>query len=158
MRNDMFEVIIERPRGGAGWVKPGRGEENSERAWERAPQKQGMRPYRRSKYLSENLAPLKRFLARNVGRPWRVVSSEIAGAITMTSAVQKHVMDHVRQMVEENPVFVKGLPHHPHASGGKYLPLRSHPRWPDFYVCPRTGLLRQAPHYPRPKKPNPSST
>lgn len=144
MRSDMFEVIIERPRGGGGRVKWGRSLERTPRAIERAPSREGMRARGRSKFLNENLAPLKRFLRSRVGRPWDAVRSELREGLSMDSAVQKHVMDHVRQMVEENPVMIDGRPHGPCAYEGRYRPLRCHPRWPMFYVCPRTGLLREA--------------
>lgn len=145
MRRDMFEVIIERPRGGAGWQKKSRREERTERAFERAPKREGMSPGRGTKWLNENLAPLGRFLRARTGKPWSRVSSEMRAVLSMRSAVQKHVMDHVRQYVEENVVFVDGKPHRPHCIDGRLWPLNSHPRWPRFYVCPRTGLLREAP-------------
>lgn len=148
MRRDMFEVIIERPRGGAGREKRNRREERTPRAFERAPKREGMSMGRGTKWLNENLAPLRRFLRRRTGRPWSQVSSEMRAALSMRSAVQKHVMDHVRQYVEENVVFVDGKPHRPNSVSGKLWPLNSHQRWPRFYVCPRTGLLREAPPLP----------
>lgn len=144
MRRDMFEVIIERPRRGGGWLKGKRRGERTARAFDRAAAKAGMHVLGGSKSLNENLAPLMRFLRRREGKPWDKVRSEICAVISMASAVQKHVLDHVRQLVEENPVMIDGRPHDPAARGGTYVPLRWHERWPRFYVCPKTGLLREA--------------
>jgi hypothetical protein len=152
MRADMFEVIIERPRWGIlgarkGAGRKGRRRERTERALERAPKIESM-SIGAIKELNENLAPLLRFLRSRAGRPWNAVVSEMRAQLSVRSAVQKHVMDHVRQLVETNPVFVGGRPHHPEGRGPRrdeLSPLRGHPRWPSFYVCPKTGLLRIAP-------------
>lgn len=144
MRWDMFEVIIERPRYGShGFSRKGRLRERTERAFDRAPGKLGMKRPGRTRYPNENLAPLRRFLRSRVGKPWAKVRSEISAVLSVSSTVQKHVMDHARQFVEENPIFIDGRPHHPAASGGKYRPLWGHPHWSDFYVCPKTGTLRE---------------
>ncbi len=151
MRKDMFEVIIERPRWQGGRAKKKRAEERSERALERASNKVPMGRGRGTKTLNENLAPLRRFLGSRVGRPWNSVRSEMCAVLSMSSAVQKHVMMHLKDFVEESPVMIDGRPHHPAAMGGKYFPVSTSRRWSQFYVCPRTGLLRQAtrrPHTP----------
>jgi hypothetical protein len=143
----MFEVIIERPRWGSSWAtKKGRGGERTARAFDRAPSKQGMGRAGGTKSLNENLAPLLRFLRRRVGRPWNEIRSEMSAVLSMSSAVQKHVLDHVKQFVEENPRMISGVPHAPTTWGGakgEYRPLSQHRRH-GFYVCPRTGLLREA--------------
>ncbi len=154
MRNDMFEVIIERPRINCRGGKKGRREERTERAFDRAPKQLGMSRGRGTKYLNENLAPLRRFLARHAGRPWNAVRSEMNAVLSMRSAVQKHVLDHVRDFVEENPIMIDGKPFRHAAWGGEHRPLECHPRWPKFYVCPRTGLLRMAPLIRRKKPPS----
>jgi hypothetical protein len=152
MRWDMFEVIIERPRWGSRVAShKGRHGERTERALDRAPTKLGMRRLGRSKELNENLAPLRRFLRSRVGKPWNEVRSEMGAVLSMSSAVQKHVLDHVRRYVEENPLMIDGQPHHPIAWGGRHYPLTSYGRWATFYVCPRTGLLREAPSQTRKK-------
>ena len=143
MRKDMFEVIIERPRWGhQGMKRKGRRGERTARAFDRAPRTLGMGREGKTKSLNENLAPLLRFLQSNVGRPWRNVRSEMSAVLSMSSTVQKHVMDHVKDFVEENPVMIDGIAHHPMASGGRYYALRQWRRWSQLYVCPATGLLR----------------
>lgn len=160
MRSDMFEVIIERPRVGASWPDRTKGRRaelatDPELSLRGEPMSMG----RGSKHLNENLAPLRRFLERNVGRPWDKVRAEICAHLTLRSAVQKHVLDHVKEMVEVNPVIIDGHPHHPEANGprrDRYWPIRSYRGW-DFYVCPKTGRLRLPPPGPaRKKKPEPS--
>jgi hypothetical protein len=137
MRKDMFEVIIERPRGDSGRGKPGR----PPRELDDAPRREPISIGRGTKWLNENLAPLRRFLQRRVGRPWDEVHAEIAAQLSMRSAVQKHVLDHLRDFVELHPVFIDGKPHRATASSGKYRPLGWW-RGGELYVCPRTGLLR----------------
>jgi hypothetical protein len=142
MRSDMFEVIIERPRCGGGRGE-GKGRRAEPRRQHEAPIWEPVSRGRGTKYLNENLAPLRRFLASRVGRPWDAVRSEICALLTMRSAVQKHVLDHVKEMVEVNTVLIDGRPHHP----GGYHPHGSlivADRWRGFYVCPRTGALRVA--------------
>lgn len=149
----MYEVIIERPRGGAGggrpWPKPPWRTlaQDDDGLRDGGPTKRRMGPRRRSKWLTDHLAPLRRFLASRVGRPWDEVHSEISACITLRSAVQKHVLDHLRHFVETRPVFIDGWPHHPiaYARGG-YRPLS--PERGSFYVCPTTGRLLQ-PSRPR---------
>lgn len=150
----MFEVIIERPRINCRGGKKGRTEERTERAFDRAPKQLGMGRGRGTKYLNENLAPLRRFLARHAGRPWNAVRSEMNAVLSMRSAVQKHVLDHVRDFVEENPRMIDGRAYWAEAWGGVLRPIEAHPRWPRFYVCPRTGLLRLAPLIRRKKPPS----
>ena len=70
-----------------------------------------------SKHLNENLAPLKRFLARRVGRPWSRVYAEICEHIALRSAVQKHVLDHLHQFVKTAVVLIDGRPHEALAYG-----------------------------------------
>lgn len=187
----MYEVIIERPRGGAGWGRDWprfdwrqavdfAAQERAvaaqqDRLWAGAtedaplprlpsgprlhgfsdggPLKLRMGPRSRSKWLSENLAPLRRFLRRRVGQPWNEVHSEICAQIGLHSAVQKHVLDHLRHYVELHPVMIAGYPHYPTGCGRNpdgLLPLSSYGR--SFYVCPDSGTLQLAGHPHRRRK------
>ncbi len=142
MRSDMFEVIIERPRidGCRGRSKGRRGERLRQ---QEAPTWEPVSRGRGTKGLNENLAPLRRFLLSRVGRPWDDVRGEISALLNARSAVHQHVLVHVKQMVEENPVLVDGRPHYPPGSapfwGGTLIVPRG---WRGFYVCPLTGALR----------------
>ena len=103
MRPDMYEVIIERPRHGHWRGYPRQWMRNRQRAREPdvdLPVREPMGAYR-DKSLNENLAPLVRFLRSRVGKPWAKVRSEITARLSVGSAVQKHVMDHVKEYVTE---------------------------------------------------------
>ena len=131
MREDMAKVIVERPR-----IKPRNCRKGRAQAFESLPAHEGMRrghAWRgERKELNENLAPLRRYLARQVGRPWSKVYSEIAAHLRVDSAVQQHVRDHLRDFVVVAPrrdihdwrtTFRGGL------------------WWQKFYVDPVTDLL-----------------
>jgi hypothetical protein len=45
------------------------------------------------------IEPLKKFLRSRCGRPWNKVHSEISEHLRLTSAVQKHVLDHLKDYV-----------------------------------------------------------
>src|SRR5690349_16870367 len=115
MREDMFELIIELPHGsGNSPRRPGRPPRERDDA---PPFESSSRHRGGTKWLNENLAPLVRFLRRRVGRAWNDVHSEMSAHLSLTSAVQKHVLDHVREMVELHVVLVDGKPHRAPARG-----------------------------------------
>jgi hypothetical protein len=154
MRADMFEVIIERPRGGAGWLKEGNRIDRIRRRLDEAPIFEPMLRGWGTKHLNENLAPLVRFLRSRRGKPWNKVYSEMCERLRPTSAVQKHVLDHVRMMVEIHPIMKDGVPHRWIASGrrGSHLvPIGDYSRHA-FYVCPKTGLFAEVPRKRKPVK------
>lgn len=76
MREDMFKVIVERPRlvNSNAYKEDGRQFRNDEENGTRLGIKKG---YAYSKGLNENLAPLRRFLEKQVNRPWDKVYAEI---------------------------------------------------------------------------------
>jgi hypothetical protein len=103
MRKDMAKVIVERPRlGHKDSYKPLRASRKHDVS-EDAPHGESMtKPHRmhyEGKRLNENLAPLKRFLAAQVGRPWDKVYSEINEHVKVTNAVQAHVREHIAGFV-----------------------------------------------------------
>lgn len=133
MREDMARVIVERPR-----IVDGIGRKGRRRAFEDLPMQQGMRRSQRErggyKALSENLAPLRRFLERQVGRPWDKVYSEIAERLRVDSTVQQHVRDHLRDFVATRPCRGRSVWYSPY---GKFL-------WHQpLYVDPRDGILKR---------------
>ena len=142
MREDMFEVIIERPRGGG---RSPRYRHRRPRELEDMPRFESTARGRGgSKYLNENLAPLRRFFRSRLGRPWNEVHAEISQHLSLRSAVQKHVLDHVRQMVELHAVVIDGRAYHP-TTYRRHRLLVTPGRWGGFYVCPETGRLCEAP-------------
>jgi hypothetical protein len=154
MRDDMHEVIIERPRWGSRMRHARRTRrDDPKRASlhdpESLPFRIGLKRAARltgvSKMLNENLAPLKRFLGRQVNRPWDKVWSEISAHLKSSSAVQQHVRDHVEDFVAHRTVSRDGEIWASRRGCLMRLVDCSQP----FYVDPRTGILRRNAHYRR---------
>jgi hypothetical protein len=152
MRSDMDKVLVERPRLRRGdWLGGGKEVGFRQRlvaiADESAPTKVSIKAgHRRLKWLNENLAPLKRFLRSNVGRPWEKVYSEICAGIDRRNVVQAHIFEHLFGFVDRE---VRAVP----SKNGKYtvfqvlnwqqewVPIEE--RGAYFFVDPRTGILRE---------------
>lgn len=105
MRPDMHKVIVERPRRGSrGPFRRPPGEKHGR--VEDLPAAEGVRrPHQlsgQSRELNEHLAPLQRYLRKQVGRPWDNVYSEISRHLAPTSAVKQHVRDHIWDYVERH--------------------------------------------------------
>lgn len=146
MRADMAQVIVERPRFGSRIHGKPKGYRRSVQrlSEDESPRREGMKRRCRggSKTLNEHLGPLRRYLDRQVGRPWDQVFSEICANIDRNSAVQDHVRDHVAGYVARHVILIDGVPCNG-AGGWNYgKPLHQLRYWP-WYVCPRTGLLRR---------------
>lgn len=99
------------------------------------------------KELNENLNPLRRFLLKNVGRPWNKVHSEICENIKLSNTVQRHILQHVEWDVELHVKMVDGNPYvvNKYGMGREWKPLTGYGRRPQLYVNPDTGLLQKAP-------------
>jgi hypothetical protein len=149
MRSDMSKVIVERPRrrfplkNGSAYPR-GHLENRWAPNFDDAPRTESMGGSYKEKWLNENLRPLVRFLRSRVGRRWDDVHSEIATRISCRSAVQKHVLDHLRDYVVENVHIVQGRVERL-ASRGYEPPLLSYGMRFYFYVHPETRLLCLAP-------------
>lgn len=144
MRDDMFKVIVERPRWGSRVrTREGRAYRNGEDVPSKIGMKQG---YTNRKWLNENLAPLRRWLESQVNRPWDKVYAELCANIDRRNMVQEHIFTHIDSFVEcearwlDDEVFVmerwprKGL-----------VPLRE--ARVKLYVHPKTRILRYNKHY-----------
>jgi hypothetical protein len=154
VRDDMFKVIVERPRRacGAAIKSDGRRFRNSEDA----PAKLGMRRgYCDRKYLNENLAPLRRFLASQVGRPWSKVYAELSAGIDRRSTVQEHIYSHINDFVAIHTEWDERGVSTP--NNGQCVRVIE-PRWYgsnrrltqsrfELFVHPRTGLLLRNRYY-----------
>jgi hypothetical protein len=109
---------------------------------EDAPRREGIkRPWLRTsspKNLNENLAPLRRYLLSNVGRPWDKVFSEMSRHMRLDSAVQLHIWQHVQDDVCFGAVRVRR---------DEYVNSRGEELREEFLVEARTGLLRKNPQY-----------
>jgi hypothetical protein len=156
MREDMFKVIVERPRLIHGnWLRGGR--ESGFRqflASEDRPAKIGMLAgHQNRKWLNENLAPLRRFLASRVGRPWDKVRSELLNGIDQRNTVQQHILTHVDDYVLQQ---VRVLPRSELQPGKRGFVFQYRRNWyrdtewhpvedsrSPMFVDPRNGLLRE---------------
>ena len=104
------------------------------------------RPHMRSgdwKELNENLAPLRRYLERQVGRPWDKVYSEISRHLRVDNPVQQHVRDHLSDFVAIKPR------RRPGAVYGKGQ--RDRLWYQLLYVDPKDGLLKRTDRLPEVK-------
>jgi len=153
MRPDMSKVIVERPRRGSRI-------RNHKSALALDPQRidddryiDPPKPRRSSqKWLNENLSPLRRYLERNVGRPWSKVYAEISATLDPRKATGLHILQHLRDFVSCDTWI----------EGRTVMVLR---RWgrggPEpvtgLYVHPVSGLLRRAPDRKKTGRPKPVS-
>lgn len=142
MRADMSKVIVERPRrrckSGDGAARRLRNDIDGP-AW--LPTRLGYG----GRGLNENLAPLRRYLRAQVGRPWSKVFSEISANIDRRNTVQQHIYQHIDGFIAIQVAI----------RNGELVDLRRN--WPspingdglnqELYVDPRTGLIRINEHY-----------
>jgi hypothetical protein len=136
MREDMNKVIVERPRRGKyGYDQAARRRNDFE-----GPAFLGMRAGYGYCSLNENLAPLRRYLRAQVGRPWNKVFSEICAGIDGRNTVQQHIRKHIDDFIATKVEL----------RDGELVDLQD--RWRSYrmsaglrqelYVDPRTGLIR----------------
>lgn len=132
----MYKVIVERPRRGGGWTKPGR----PLRDPDDRPAREGMQ-YRLGmsrKWLNENLRPLQRWLQRQVGRRWDAVYSELCRNVDRRNTVQQHIHLHLRDFVAVDVQEIDGRLCVLGNWGGTQALIDSHC---NLYVDPRNGCL-----------------
>lgn len=93
----------------------------------------------KTKFLSDHLGPLRRFLRSKVGQPWDRVYSELCRRLDSNSLTGRHVLSHVWDYVEPHVELIDGIPCR--KSGGRCgEPLNNY--WRDnLYVHPETGIL-----------------
>ena len=129
--------------------KRGRWDERDRLAPEDAPVRDAMGRGRRSKGFNENLAPLRRYLLAQVGRRWDAVHAEICAHIKLSSTVQRHVLQHLREMVILEVEMVGKQPRSRRTGRAIWAASGA---WRDLvYVDPASGLLRRTPARPRPR-------
>lgn len=139
MRKDMSKVIVERERVGGKYNKSRR---KNNTPYDELPKREGMKKaHTNLKSLNENLKPLFRFFQSKIGHKWDKVFSEVCENIKLDSAVQKHVRDHIQDLVrlnvekrEDKKVYTAGTRYH-----GKFRELTNK----ELYVDPDTGILKE---------------
>ncbi len=166
MRADMGKVLVERPRVGSRSRGPCKGYNTHVRrcleAGDSPPKFEGIkRRAGNTKSFNEHLGPLRRFLDSNVGRPWDKVYAEICKHVDRGNVVQKHILTHLFEYVVTIVILIDGVPCHGEAYARLYgQPLRTSHNRHQWYVCPKSGLLRRSRYIPREsnKRPEPSRT
>lgn len=141
MRADMFKIIVERPRWGAGHapavkLKKDRNRDRkfvglTRHAWECADY---------TKSLNENLAPLARFIGKQVGRRWDDVFSDICARLDTGSTVKMHVREHLEDLVLIR--ISRGRHGELLHEGHVIRPDRRNCRGREYYVDPDDGILK----------------
>jgi hypothetical protein len=141
MRADMFKVIVERPRWGAGHASSPKLKRTPDPDIQYIGLKRHAKiatPY--SKSLNENLAPLIRFLRSRRGRPWDSVFSEICTTLDTGSTIKMHVRSHIEDYVLARISVGR---HGEWMHEGEVLGREN--RWHRrraFFVDPRDGILK----------------
>jgi hypothetical protein len=148
MREDMDKVLIDRPRFGRSLRKMNR--MRAKQMAGNAPSKQGVRRQRwenntKTKDFNDHLGPLRRYLAKQVGRPWNKVYSDISERIKPGHMMQEHLLEHVwgyvaRPQIQRDGawLWVRGDSGSPFGvwTGGK-------PHDGQLYIHPKDGLLKR---------------
>ena len=102
MRGDMHRVIITRPRKLGSIARKGRS-----RPLDELPTREGVLRAARQrggdKSFSDHLQPLRRFLEKQVGRPWNKVFSEVTAGRSLDSTIHHHLLTHLREFVAVKP-------------------------------------------------------
>lgn len=152
MREDMDEVIIERPRRPKHkGVKEKFGRRNNKNIpLDELPSKEShKRTHISRSYPNENLQPLRRYLESNVGRPWNKVYSDICSNLNTNSAVQLHILQHIYDYVQDRcfigpdgRVWVGTNSHNRFLHRGE-VPLEDLHQRDVLYVHPVDGLLKK---------------
>ena len=153
------EILIERPRGG--WRKK---KSRNAKFWRRLTEEAStdglLSPYRvktrdKTKYLSDNLGPLRGFLRSRVGQLWDDVYSELSQRLDRNTVSGQHVIQHLWDDVHRHVEIIEGVVYSKPGANG-WCGRRELGQWRgEFYVHPETGVLCIAKHKPRRPKPKP---
>lgn len=92
--------------------------------------------------FSDNLEPLIRFLASNVGKNWNKVHAGLCKQLNKHTVSGLHVFNHLYDFVIEN-THVRGKKVY-YLQNGKYKELVSREKFPKFYINAKTGQLMKA--------------
>ncbi|MBV8888168.1 MAG: hypothetical protein JO305_00710 [Alphaproteobacteria bacterium] len=145
MRSDMLRVIVERPRRG-GINRRGRSPPIAA-----LPLRESMhRPYYasgRRKEFNDNLAPLLRYLERQVGRPWDKIYGEIAVHSRGGGTMQQHLRNHLSDFVAVKPRLRNGW----YFAFGRQKQRFSRLWHQPLYVDEKDGILKRTDLLPEEK-------
>lgn len=99
MRDDMFKIIVERPRVGRARARTVKLKRYRDDHASIGLKRHVVEQCGYTKALNENLAPLIRFLRGCVGQRWDDVFSEICAGLDTGSTVKMHVRQHLDDFV-----------------------------------------------------------
>lgn len=96
-----------------------------------------------TKYLSDNLGPLRRFLRSKVGKNWDNTYSELCDRLDTSTMIGQHVLQHLWDYVERHIEMVDDQPFckpYYRRGGALYSGYRA-----QYYIHPESHLLLVAP-------------
>jgi hypothetical protein len=156
------EIVIERPRGGMriSLTKLTGYKQALQKITDEASEDGLLCPYlikprqivSKTKYFSDNLGPLRRWLHSKVGQPWDSIYNELCQRIETRTLSGQHILFHVWGFVERNVLLIDGVPYR---KGNQKYGQGQLGYWRDeFYLHPDTGILCLAQKAPKvtPKK------
>ncbi|NEQ45301.1 MAG: hypothetical protein F6K00_17775 [Leptolyngbya sp. SIOISBB] len=156
----LSEIVIERPRSGMRMSsRKLKGEKQRLRRLTQEATEDGLlspyliKPRQKSKYFSDHLGPLRRWLRSHVGQPWDAVYSKLCQQLDTSTLAGQHVLSHVWDYVERHVEIIDGVLYEK-PDWGQFRPLESHYR-DRFYVHPETCLLCLVEKKRRKSKPTP---
>src|SRR5260370_26467608 len=146
MRKDMAKVVTEAPRRGHGNPSSKWGRRLTKDEYDlddhgatRAPISPRRQYGWKAKEFSDVLGPLRRYLRRQVGRPWDKVWSDISKTLDSRSLTGQHIFDHIRWEVDQDAwIGDDGRLYHKRR-WGLIAPVNG------LYVHPATGILSYKP-------------
>lgn len=147
MRDDFAKVLVERPRLFGGKLRKGRALREGQPLPAKLGLKRGARERGGYKMLNENLAPLRRFLEKQVGRPWNAVHSEMRARIKPGNTVQEHILTHVPDILHLHVTRTPVEPWSPcglRASPGRGWHTGRPLKVGELYVDPDDGIIKRA--------------
>jgi hypothetical protein len=110
-----------------------------------------IKPRNKTKYFSDCLGPLYRWLESHVDEYWDDVYSKLCQILDITTLSGRHIVSHVWEYVERNTVLIDGVPYRKTLRHHFDLPLGYW--YKQLYVHPDTGILCLAKRIPKePKK------
>ena len=94
---------------------------------------------KRTKYFSDHLSPLYRWLRSQVGQSWDIVYSQLCQQLDFRTLSGQHILSHVWDFVERDLVIIDDIPYR---QSRQDYPLSPSWRWREqLYIHPDTGIL-----------------
>ncbi|MDF0552874.1 hypothetical protein [Kamptonema sp. UHCC 0994] len=113
-----------------------------------------IKPRNKTKFFSDCLGPLYRWLRSKVGKLWDDVYREMSQLVDITTLSGQHLLSHVWSYVERNVVMIDGVPYHK-SSIYHWQPNPIGYSQEKLYIHPDSGILclaKKIPYKP-PEKP-----